>query len=254
MKFEEIRSHLKDIPYMTPEKGKTLYEFILDTKPTEFLELGFCHGTSSCYIAAALDEIGKGHLTTVDLLSSIKLKPSIEDLLVKTGLQKNVTVVRERTTYNWFLKKKIEECSTSNFCKPIYDFCFIDGSKDWTTTSCTFFLVDKLLKEGGWLLFDDYNWKFTKSDGSIAKHAAGWNPNMGTDELEQSHITLIFHLLVMQHPDYSLFKIQDDDWAWAKKIREHRKLVKIETKTSLQAKLIKTVKNIVRKEKLNRAN
>ena len=37
--------------------------------------------------------------------------------------------------------------SSSNICQPIYDFCFIDGSKNWTIDSSAFFLVDKLLKQ-----------------------------------------------------------------------------------------------------------
>lgn len=46
---------------------------------------------------------------------------------------------------------------------------------------------------------------------------------MGEDELHSPHIELIFRLLVMQHPDYSEFKIQSDWWAWAHKINSSSK-------------------------------
>jgi predicted O-methyltransferase YrrM len=218
MKFDEIRSHVDGIPYTQPEWGELLYNFIVDNKPAECLELGFAHGVSSCYMAAALDELGTGHLTAVDLLDAADWqKPSIEDLLLRTGLQKYVTVVRERTSYNWFLKKKIEENSPSNGCEPIYDFCFIDGPKNWNIDGFAFFLVDKLLKQNGWILFDDLKWTY----GSKGKDQTDGisHRKMGEDELNTPHIELIYRLLVLQHPDYSEFRIQGDWWAWAQKLR-----------------------------------
>ena len=82
MKYETIRSHLEGIPFMDPDRAEVLFNFVLQKKPSECLELGFAHGASSCYIAAALEELGRGHLTTVDLTSLAETrKPSIEDLL-----------------------------------------------------------------------------------------------------------------------------------------------------------------------------
>ncbi len=224
MKFSEIRSHLQGIPYMESERAEHLYSFIIENKLSDCLELGFAHGVGSCYIAAALDEVGSGHLTTVDLLSGLEWQqPSIEELLSKTGLTRYVTILREHTSYTWFLKKKIEESSKGGHCEPIYDFCFIDGPKNWTIDGCAFFLVDKLLKEHGWLLFDDFSWKYSdfgrKAMGSINIEA------MGDDERDTPQIELVFRLLVMQHPNYASFLIQDDWWAWAQKVKSPSKQV-----------------------------
>ena len=218
MKFNEISSLLQGIPYISQKRGKEIYEFILNKKPLRVLELGFAYGTSSCYIAAALDEIGTGDLTTVDLVHTINKKPSIEELLSKAGLKKYVTINREVTSYTWFLKKKIEENSSSNVCQPIYDFCFIDGSKNWTIDSSAFFLVDKLLKQDGWILFDDLKWTYAKKLSKGKSHSDGISiREMGEDERNVPHIELIFRLLVMQHPNYSDFNITDKNWAWAHK-------------------------------------
>ena len=59
----------------------------------------------------------------------------------------------EPKSYLWRLMKIIEQNS-----EPIYDFIFIDGGHDWYTTGYAFFLVDKLLKPGGYILFDDLDW------------------------------------------------------------------------------------------------
>lgn len=41
---------------MTPEQGQIVYDFVKNSDIENILELGFAHGTSTCYMAAALDE------------------------------------------------------------------------------------------------------------------------------------------------------------------------------------------------------
>ena len=109
MRFDQIREHLARVPFLSPAQGRTLDDFILRHRPQHSPELGFGHGVSSCYIAAALDELGRGHLTSVDLFGAEEWhSPSIEELLERTGLASYVTVARERTSSTWFLKKQIE--------------------------------------------------------------------------------------------------------------------------------------------------
>jgi predicted O-methyltransferase YrrM len=229
VKFEEVKNLVTGVPYMTPRQGKILYDFVLNEERQDCLELGFAHGVSSCYIAAALDELGGGHLTAVDLVAGLEWQqPSIDDMLAKTGLQDYVTVVRERTSYTWFLKKALEKHLES---PETYDFCFIDGPKNWTIDGFAFFLVDRLLREDGWILFDDYDWRY--------RNAQKWNvekfeqtgvmiSQMGPDQLDTPHVALIFELLVMTHPDYAEFKVQDDEWAWAHKIAAGRRTLAVE--------------------------
>lgn len=251
MKFEAVRAQLDGIPFTPSEWAEVLYKFIIAEKPAECLELGFAHGVSSCYIAAALEELGRGHLTSVDLLSAVEWQePRIEELLLKTGLQEYVTVVRERTSYNWFLKKKIEQNSSSNNCQPIYDFCFIDGAKNWTIDGLAFFLVDKLLKPDGWILFDDLRWTYgstatTQTDGISHRQ-------MGEDELHTPHIELIYRLLVLQHPDYSEFRIQSDWWAWARKTRGSTKTLTYNETYTYKAYLFRVLRKLAQRVKEKR--
>lgn len=219
MKFHTIEKLVRGIPYIMPELAHDIYHFILEEKPQHCLELGFGHGVSSCYIAAALDELGQGHLTTVDLLPAQEWQdPPIEELLQKTGLASYVSVHRENTSYTWFLKKVIYENSVGNSCPPLYDFCFIDGAKNWTIDGLTFFLVDKLLKQDSWILFDDLQWTYlSKLQEGKRKTDGVFMLDMGEDELAQPHLELIFQLLVMQHPEYANFRVKDNWWAWAQK-------------------------------------
>ena len=224
MKFETIRSHLEGIPFIPVNEARTLYDFILELKPEQCLELGFAYGASVCYIAAGLDELGKGHITAVDLERGREWQtPSIEENLEKTGLSNYVTVKREHVSYTWFLKKEIESKTENNICKPKYDFCYIDGPKNWTNDGFSFFLVDKLLKKNAWILFDDYAWSYAKAkEWSVKKleECGILVSAMEDDERSQSHVERIFKLLVMQHPDYANFKVENDDWGWAQKTGE----------------------------------
>ena len=216
MKFETVKEFLIDIPYMGIDEGWELYNFVYKNKPKLILELGHAHGASSIYLAAALDELGTGILETVDLKAAEHRVPNLEELAKESGLAPHIRIYREKNSYTWFLKKKIEQCSVNNNCQPIYDFCFIDGPKNWTIDGFTFFLVNKLLQENGWILFDDYKWTHAKHIGREATDGITVR-TLGEDEINQAHIELVFNLLVTQSKEYSNFEIQDNWWAWAQK-------------------------------------
>jgi len=254
MKFEDAREAVAGVPYIDAEHAKILYDFVLKNRPENCLELGFAHGASACYIAAALDELGKGHLVAVDLESGRDWqKPSIDDLLKKTALSDRVTVIRENLSYTWFLKKKIEEFSNvGGHCAPFFDFCYIDGPKNWTVDGLAFFLVDKLLREGGTILFDDLNWTYDRaSQWSIEKlEECGINVGeMAMDEKSVPHVDAIFRLLVMQHANYSEFEIQGSDWAWAKKIRSDQRQLKLTETASLPVRIERRLRNLLRRRR-----
>ena len=245
MKFEGAYDILHDIPFLDSRRARILYDFILREKPSECLELGFAHGVSSCYIAAALQELGRGHLTSVDLLLSIDRKPNLEDLLARTGLASYVTPVREHTSYNWFLKKRIEELLRAGKSLPTYDFCFIDGSKNWTIDGFAFVLVDKLLREGGWILFDDYDWTYgaTGRDGTDGIN----HLELGPDELNEPHIEAVVRLLVAQHPEYAEVRIEDGVWAYAHKVRSSHRTFVVDQSYTYKALILRILKATLRK-------
>jgi predicted O-methyltransferase YrrM len=224
MTFEDAQQHLKGIPHLGGPQAWELYRFVKDAKPRSCLELGHAHGVSSAYIAAALDEID-GHLDTVDLLSAADRDPNLESLLARMQLAHRVTIHREVNSYTWFLKKKIAAQSADGLCRPCYDFCFVDGAKNWTIDGLAFFLVDKLLRSDGWILFDDYSFTYEKylkrrevMDGITIRQ-------LGPDERAESHVELIYRLLVRQHPGYSNFILQSECWAWAQKTPDGRRQV-----------------------------
>ena len=131
------------------------------------------------------------------------------------------------------LKKKIETQTVEGVCEPIFDFCFIDGSKNWTIDGFAFFLVDKLLRESGTILFDDYGWSYSEHNDKQVTDGIS-HREMSEDQLHSPNIKLVFQLLVMQHPNYSNFQIDDESWAWARKIRSDVKTLTLHTKPSFK--------------------
>ncbi|MEA2454573.1 MAG: hypothetical protein QOI45_835 [Thermoleophilaceae bacterium] len=187
-----------------PFRGRELYDFIRSEGPSECLELGFAHGVSTVYLAAALEANGAGHLTSVDLMVAREREPSAEQLLERAELGPRVTLVFEPTSYNWYLHRRIREQTREvGVCDPCLDFCFFDGAHRWVDDGLAFFLVDKLLKPGGWLLFDDLAWTIDALD---------------VDESERAFAQVgeVFDLLVKAHPSYDHLET-DGEWGWARK-------------------------------------
>lgn len=240
MKFDDVAARIAGIPFTSPERGRELYDFTLEARPKHCLELGVAHGVSLCYVAAALEEIGKGHIDGVDLVG-IDRDPSPEALLAKCGLEKYATIHREASSYTWFLKKKIEERSADGTCAPCYDLAFIDGPKNWTIDGAAFFMTDKLLNAGGTVVFDDYSYAYGADEGSTdgINHRA-----LADDERLEPHVKSIFHLLVMQHPDYGRFEVVNEQWAWATKTGGAHRELRVHERLGLRSKALRKLREL----------
>jgi predicted O-methyltransferase YrrM len=223
MKFSTVFQAVGSVPYITPKNARNLYDMILREKAAHILELGIAHGTATCYMAAALDEIGAGQITSVDLVEAPFI-PTAENQLASLGLEKYVHLVRVQTGYTWFLHDEIRRQTAAGQCQPKYDLCTIDGPKNWTIDGCAFFLVDKLLKPEGWILFDDYGWTYGSADDSRSATDGITHRELSQEERETPHIREVFELLVLQHPNYSNAIVHDHkDWAMAQKIASAEK-------------------------------
>ena len=225
MEFAKIASIVDTVPFISKKNARVLYEFILRERPQKILELGIAHGTATCYMAAALQEIGDGKITCVDLIEAKEMfQPAAEEQLKNTGLLGFVEIVRMQSGYTWFLHDEIKRNTTDGQCREIYDLCIIDGPKNWTIDGAAFFFVDKLLKKNGWIIFDDYNWTYALAETRREATDGITHRSLSTEEKEMPHIKEIFELLVTQHPNYSNFVLmQDSEWALAQKTANDQK-------------------------------
>ena len=149
MEFEQVAAAVEGIPFMSPVLGRRVYDHVRRTRPEQVLELGTAHGVSAAYIAAALEANGVGHVTTVDH-GGAAFDPPPEQVLAEAQLAHRVTIVREHSSYNWFLKEQVEQSSDqAGNCVPRYDFCYLDGSKNFNIDGVAVVLIEKLLRRNG---------------------------------------------------------------------------------------------------------
>ena len=121
MKFEQVCQIVKGVPYINRRNAPYLYDLIIRERISNILELGIAHGTATCYMAAALDELGFGKITCVDLLEAEPLfRPSPEEQLSKTNLKKHTQIVRMQTGYTWFLHDEIVRLTSGDVCQQEY--------------------------------------------------------------------------------------------------------------------------------------
>jgi predicted O-methyltransferase YrrM len=216
MKLDRLRGIFDELrfPALTsPDEGEKLYRFVRDSPVHDIVELGFAHGTSACYMAAALDERKEGRITTIDRESARAREPNIHVMLERTGLSDYVEPVFAATSYNWELLKLIERQMKDGTTEPCFDFCFIDGAHSWETDGLAFFLVDKLLRPGGWILFDDLHWSYGNSQALRDTEKVR---EMPADERSTPQVMKVLSRLAMQHPAYSKVHVQGN-WAWVGK-------------------------------------
>ena len=210
MKFDDIVQHLENVPHIPPDRGRLLYDFIIATKPRNILELGFAHGTSACYMAAALDELGGGEILTIDNQQAKLRTPDINSLMNTTGLARYITPMFAQRSYTWELMKLLEQHTKDGRTEAQFDFVFIDGGHTWDSDGFSFLLSDRLLRPGGWVLFDDVTWTPSVCAGEP------WVDAMPEEEREVAQVEKAFQLLVVPDPNYENFEF-DGVWAWARK-------------------------------------
>ncbi|RZT95224.1 class I SAM-dependent methyltransferase [Rivibacter subsaxonicus] len=210
MKIDQVHTVVDGLCCMSFEQGRVISDLVLENRFRDLLELGFNHGVSSCYLAAALDEQGGGLLTTIDLEEARTRSPNIGELLGRLGLERYVKPCFEPTSYLWRLMRMLEEDPS-----PRFDFCYIDGAHDWFCDGFAFLLVDRLLRPGGMIVFDDLDWSYATSRTLKATERV---LNMPADERELPQVRKVYELLVKTHPGYGDFA-EKDGWAYARKLR-----------------------------------
>jgi predicted O-methyltransferase YrrM len=238
MDFDEVASRVEGIPFMTPELGRRVYDHVIASEARDVLELGTAHGVSAAYLAAALEAGGEGHVTTVDHAGA-SYDPSPEEVLERAGLAHRVTIVRRHSSYNWFLKQQVEEASDeAGNATPRYDFCYLDGAKNFNVDGLAVVLIEKLLRRGGWLLMDDLEW--TYEDNPWILPAGDGKPlgPLSDSERTEPHLRAVFELIVKQHPSFTRFVREDEWYGWAQKLRGGERRYELSSSRPLSALIL----------------
>ena len=238
MRFEDVAARVAGIPFMTPELGRRVYDHVRSTEPAAVLELGTAHGVSAAYMAAALEANGEGELTTVDHAGAA-YDPPPEAVLERAGLAHRVRIVREHSSYNWFLKQEVERASDqAGNTTPRYDFCYLDGAKNFNVDGLAVVLIEKLLRPGGWLLMDDLEWTYENNPWILPAGDGHPLGPLSESERTEPHLRAVFELVVKQHPSFSRFRREDEWYGWAQKLPGSPRRYELATSRPLTAVLM----------------
>jgi len=224
MKFGNTARQLADTSHISRYSARVLHDFLLAEQPVDCLELGFAHGANSGCIAAALDKLDRGHLTCVDTEPSLDFTPVIEQSLERLSLFRPRFGAPWRQLLQLVFGKTAESRTRDDVgISCCYDVVFIDDSKNWATDGMAFFMADKLLRPGGWIVFDNHDRRYADALASGKDNSDSVSARARSkDQIEQPNVAAIFHLLVAQHPGYANFTIQDHSWTRAQKTRGRR--------------------------------
>src|SRR4051794_9957853 len=145
---------------MTPWQGGRIYDHLRAMGARDVLELGTAHGASAAYMAAAVAANGGGPVTSVDRLRFEG--PTPEETVERAGLAASVEFVRvPDPSYDWWLAEQVRARSdAAGNCEGAYDFCYLDGAHDLHVDGVAVILVERLLRDGCWLLLDDLDWTY----------------------------------------------------------------------------------------------
>jgi predicted O-methyltransferase YrrM len=242
MRFDEVAERVAGIPFMSADFGRRVYDHIRETQPERVLELGTAHGVSTAYIAAALEANQRGHVTTVDH-GGARYEPPPEEVLARAGLLHRATIVREHSSYDWYLKDEIERASDADGnCEPVYDFVFLDGSHNFVIDGLAVLLVERLLRPGGWLLLDDLEWTYEQNPWVAPElwpegNARPFGP-LSNEERSAAQIRAVFDTIVRPHPSFTAL-IREDEWyGWAQKLPGEERRYKLSNSRPLSALLL----------------
>lgn len=209
MRFDETAAALDGIPFTGVEQGRVLYDWVVENEPTDILEIGTFHGVSACYLAAALQELGTGKVVTIDKEHSKDRDPSVLGLADTLGLHEHIQPIFAERSFTWELWRMLDADP-----RPQFDLVFHDAFHTWDVVGYGFFLTDKLLRPGGWMLFDDMYWTINH----LPEEKRGARARYPAEERSIAAVGEAFRLLVREHPDYTGSRIDNDgQWGWARK-------------------------------------
>lgn len=170
-------------------------EFFAASGCRTYAELGVYEGDTALAIATALDSSGEVHLFDFD--DRVK---AVAERLRTAGYENVFTHPNSRRlldSYNWSLMQLLEEHRG-----PIFDYVFVDGAHTWAHDALAFLLVDRLLKPGGFVDFDDYRWTLRTSP-SMNPGVFPEIERLYTDEqIDTAQVALVVDLLVKVDPAY----------------------------------------------------
>ena len=130
-------------------EGDFLQELICELKPVVTLEVGLAYGVSALFICDALQKVPNSRHIIMD--------PSQHNVWKDIGLH-NLREAGFEEMIEFYALPSHQALQQLEAQGRKIDFAFVDGWHTFDYTMVDFFFIDKMLKVGGMVVFDDTNW------------------------------------------------------------------------------------------------
>ena len=170
-------------------------EFVRKAGCSILAEIGVGIGDTSEAFARYLN--GRGELHLVDFAEKVQ---SVKARLLERGYRNIVAHGNSRKIYddyNWSLMKVLRASST-----PVFEYVYLDGAHTWHHDALAYFLVDRLLKIGGFIEFDDYGWSHMASPTVNPRIFPFTQEAFTEEQITTCQVGLVIDLLVKRDARY----------------------------------------------------
>ena len=170
-------------------------DFIKTTQCRTIAEVGIWKGFTSREFARFLDGNGELHLYDFqDNVDLVKRKLHSEGF---TNVKAFGCSYKYLDSYNWSLAQMLKQHG-----QPLYDYVFLDGAHTWAVDALATLLLDKLLKVGGYIDFDDHDWTLQRSPSLNPKSFSLTGKLYTEEQIEAQQVKMIVDLLIRADSRY----------------------------------------------------
>lgn len=131
-------------------------KWIERTGPSNVAELGIYRGHTTIEIAKRLPT--SGSLDIFDFQDVVEAVGARARAVARCEVREHGNSRKLRDSYCWSLGQLLKQGH-----RDLWDYVFLDGAHTWEVDGFAFLLIDKLLRPGGYIDFDDYGWTLSKS-------------------------------------------------------------------------------------------
>ncbi len=171
-------------------------EFIRTTNCRMIAEVGIYRGDTSLQFAKYLN--GSGELHLYDFHDRVAAASKMIADAGYTNVKTFGSSPKLLDSYCWSLGAMLDATQG----RPVYDYIFLDGAHTWAIDALAMLLSDRLLKVGGFLDFDDYDWTLAMSP-TLNPQIFPLTRRLYTDEqIAAPQVKMIVNRLVRTDPRY----------------------------------------------------
>jgi predicted O-methyltransferase YrrM len=185
----EANGHVLELIKAQAEDGNRVMNYV---------EIGVYAGDTAIAVARLLEPGATMQLFDFDAqLKVTEIRMKSDEPLAEKDIEVRLTPNTNLTydSYNWSLSHCLMEQLS-------YDFVYLDGAHTWHHDGMAFLLIDKMLRPGGIIVFDDTEWTISQSKTMNPAVYPEVTAQYTEDQISALQVKMILELLVKPDPRY----------------------------------------------------